>query len=241
MINHVTALIKTFERPNYLNRLITSIRKFYPDLKVIVADDSREPRPIEGIKVIKLPFDTGIAGGRNAALKQITTKYFLLLDDDVVFTKHTKLDRMYDILENSEIDIIAGKRGASFEGTFEIVGHTMRHLKKKKDTIYGCGIYDVVHNFFMADTKKVKDLGGWDRRFKIGGEHGDFFLRAKKANLVVGYCGDVAIRHSHDLPMTPFYKQYRARPPKLKTTQLMMKKHGLKIAIDRGGRKHRLE
>ena len=43
MLSDITILIKTFERPEYLDRLIKSIKLYYPNIKIIVADDSRNP------------------------------------------------------------------------------------------------------------------------------------------------------------------------------------------------------
>ncbi len=81
---NLTAIIKTFERPRILRRLVSSIRRLYPDLKVIVADDSRSPVPVDGVTTIELPYNTGLTAGRNAALREVVTPYFLLLDDDFV-------------------------------------------------------------------------------------------------------------------------------------------------------------
>src|SRR5512135_3037965 len=40
---HLTAIVKTFERPQVLQRLLDGIRRAYPSLQVIVVDDSRAP------------------------------------------------------------------------------------------------------------------------------------------------------------------------------------------------------
>ena len=36
----VTVLVKTFERPEALRRLVTSIRRFYKRMPIVVVDDS---------------------------------------------------------------------------------------------------------------------------------------------------------------------------------------------------------
>ena len=38
----ITVVVKTFERPECLRRLVSSIRRFYPGIPVFVVDDSRE-------------------------------------------------------------------------------------------------------------------------------------------------------------------------------------------------------
>lgn len=46
--SQVTIITKTFLRYKELNVLIQSIRKFYPNIKIIVADDSLKPEPVSG-------------------------------------------------------------------------------------------------------------------------------------------------------------------------------------------------
>src|SRR5512143_3189093 len=84
----LTVLIKTFERPKVLRRLLISIRRQYPDLKIVVVDDSRQPIDIEGVRTIPMPFDSGVSAGRNEGLKHIDTRYTLVLDDDFVFYRY---------------------------------------------------------------------------------------------------------------------------------------------------------
>jgi hypothetical protein len=40
----------------------------------------------------------------------------------------------------------------------------------------GLPVYDFTNNFFLAKTETLRDVP-WDNRFKIYGEHTDFFLR----------------------------------------------------------------
>jgi hypothetical protein len=65
MIQDITAVIKTFERPNELDRVIQSLRGFYPDLKIIVTDDSRIPYPRNDVDYHVMPYDSGLSAGRN--------------------------------------------------------------------------------------------------------------------------------------------------------------------------------
>ena len=132
----VTAIIKAFERPDAVVNLYNSIRKFYPELKIIVIDDSREAMDIaifdENVEYIHTEFDIGLSAGRNLALSKVKTKYFLLLDDDFLFTNNTKLEKMYELLENSKFDLISGNvydfgnRKRRFAGSLEV----------KKDYLY---------------------------------------------------------------------------------------------------------
>ena len=66
LLKDVTAIIKTFERPHALTRLLRSIQKFYPELRVIVGDGSFSPSPRRDVQYIRLPPDVGVSAGRNA-------------------------------------------------------------------------------------------------------------------------------------------------------------------------------
>jgi hypothetical protein len=73
----VTAVIKTFQRPRQVRRLVASMHRVQPDLDILVIDDDRTPTAIPGTELLAMPFNSGISAGRNAALRQIETPYFL--------------------------------------------------------------------------------------------------------------------------------------------------------------------
>lgn len=83
------------------------------------------------IKVLSLPYDIGLSASRNELLKhvfskklllnnqkknlkkyfqKVETEYFVLLDDDFVFTKQTTLNKLLNVmLENKDLDIVSGR------------------------------------------------------------------------------------------------------------------------------------
>ena len=67
----VTVLVKTFERPDALRRLLSSIRSFYPRLPIVVIDDSAdalEPAPESITRYVHAPYNSlGAAGGATSA------------------------------------------------------------------------------------------------------------------------------------------------------------------------------
>lgn len=56
-------------------------------------------------------------------------------------------------------------------------------------------ITDICSNFFIGDTKKIKQIGGWTPEILKVGEHEFFFLKAKKNKLKVLYTPLFGIRH----------------------------------------------
>ena len=118
MEKETTILIKTFERPKNLSRLLVSIFKYYKDIAVIVVDDGKD-REINKNKItsrfknkkityLTLPYDSGLGAGRNAGLEKVETKYFVLCDDDFVFDKRTDLVKMRKIIEKNKFDLVSG-------------------------------------------------------------------------------------------------------------------------------------
>lgn len=104
-----TIIIKTFERIDSAKRLLNSIFKYYPDIQVVVSDDSAEAKrhkqevlkkwPNKNLVYLDLPYDVGLSAGRNLAVAQVKTKYFVLCDDDFIFGPRTDLRRLKDTLE----------------------------------------------------------------------------------------------------------------------------------------------
>lgn len=50
----------------------------------------------------------GWFAGRNLAISQVTTKYVLWVDDDFLFTNKTKIEKLVDVLEKTELDVVRG-------------------------------------------------------------------------------------------------------------------------------------
>lgn len=109
-----TALIKTFNRPPVLFHLLQSIRKYYPNVPIIVIDDSLdEKKPINkkhcdefNAHWLELPFDTGLSEGRNIGLQLVKTKFTHIFDDDNLLKDGTRFQKMQYLLENTDIDLI---------------------------------------------------------------------------------------------------------------------------------------
>ena len=75
----VTIITKTFERPPCVQNLVKSIRKYYRNVTIVIADDSETQTRIHGnnIKHYIMPFAEGWFAGRNLAISQDRTKCFL--------------------------------------------------------------------------------------------------------------------------------------------------------------------
>ena len=219
----LTAIIKTFERPDTLKRLVSSIKRLYPNMAVIVVDDSKTPSMLDDVETIVLPYDSGVSLGRQKALEATITPYVLLLDDDFVFYRQTELEPALSLMEeNPEIDIMGGEvvnlpsfkssdyRNAGLYKTDVVsllpCGSTIAHMP----------VYDKVPNFYIARRERLK-LVGWDMRIKRL-DHADFFTRAKGVLLTV-FNKEFKILHIQ----TPYNKTYMKKRNDVKNDQMILR------------------
>lgn len=218
----VSVLVKTFERPDALRRLIASIRQLYARMPIVVVDDSRaplDPVPEAITEYIHAPYDSlGAAGGRNVGLTRVDTQYVLICDDDMVFERRTDVGRMLFSLETSRFDVVScvwldfdpwkgicrGPR--RFEGTLDIDDGTLVHrLGATRGTIDGLPIYDVVHQFFVASVERLGS-DPWDAELNLS-EHYELFLSLKERGLLSTRLPDVVVEHRQERP--PGYREIR--------------------------------
>jgi glycosyltransferase involved in cell wall biosynthesis len=179
----VTAVIKTFERPREVRRLVRSILRVQPDLPIVVVDDNRVPCHIPGADVMEMPYNSGTSVGRNAALERVWTPYFVLLDDDFVFYRHTRVAKALAIIDaHPEIDILGGSvvNLPDFSThDYSTVSIPLRDALPKfppGSVINGLPVYSKVPNFFIGRTDAVRSVG-WSEELRTS-EHHEFFVRA---------------------------------------------------------------
>ncbi len=211
----VTVLVKTFERPDCLRRLVASIRRYYPDIAIVVVDDSREPlvpEPEGVTRYLPLPFNSaGLAGGRNFGLRQMETDYVLISDDDMVFGRKTDLGKLLETVRTTPFDIVScrwmdhdpwtgARRGfRHWEGTLEIdAGVLVHRYGATRGEVQGLPVYDAVHSFFMAAVDRLGP-DPWDERLKVQ-EHTEFALSMKERGLLSTVRSDVVVYHHQEFP-----------------------------------------
>lgn len=233
MQDKVTLIVKTFERPQCLSRLIYSIKMIYPNLRIIVADDSRESRPIAGVKHLRMPYDSGVSAGRNLALSKVDTPYVITLDDDFVFNDRTKLERWLGILENTNLDLIGGNVDGhpNYFASLHIVDDALVFKPEPVGKEGNFLLWNIVLQFWMGRTEKIREIGGWDDEFKTV-DHIIFFARSI-GKIKIGHCPDVGVGH---MPIQdPKYYQHRNGRMQ-QYLRLLMDKLGVNRVIDVHGR-----
>lgn len=188
-VDDITVVIKTFERPNSLISLLDSLEIFYPNIPVIIIDDSKVAIDInqfdERTTYVHTEHNIGLSEGRNRGVGLSKTEFTFIMDDDFVFTPNSRLDLLRSPLVDAGFSI-AGSRminfgidEAIFHGRFK--DHESKVIMEMEKTVRihnGYPVYDYCHNIFLARTEFLRD-NPWTPALKLH-EHWDFFYRIKK-------------------------------------------------------------
>ena len=201
----ITIVIKTFERPLCVAWCIVSAKTYFPNLKILVCDDGREPlyrngsEPLPGVHWYTLPYENGhtCGAGRNFLISKVKTPYFFLTDDDVQFTSQTDLHGMLSFLREFNYDIVGGTQSPWDYGTanFVLRGKTLVEQHYAFHHVIGPGFVkcDRVSNAFLARTETVSHVK-WEERLNKN-IHCDFFYRAKLNGLKIAQMGRFLMTH----------------------------------------------
>ena len=191
----VTVIVKTTQRLMETTRLIRTLHKYYPGLKVEVVDDEANititkdsiveqtklalwERFVAGsngtVHYTKLPGDAAISKGRNIALSLVRTEYFLLVDDDYVATNQTNLSKMVDVLERTDLTVVSGELVEPWHGRRIWSGIIRVHQRCNSCQIYEYPdvAYEEIPFFpscYAVDYVLNLFLGRTEQILKVGG------------------------------------------------------------------------
>jgi glycosyltransferase involved in cell wall biosynthesis len=198
----VTVLIKSCLRLDSVYRLYKSIRKNYRHMPIVIVHDLYDENHDINILcdnnliVLKFNDDIGLSKGRNVGLEVVTTPYFLLMDDDFVMPPSFNLTEVVnkiesengDIMSLSFYDLIFFER--RYRGRYREIYNEILTVENSSENTN----LDFVLNCFIAKTSAVKSVL-WDDKIKIGYEHDDFFIRAKKKSIAISHYSNQSIWH----------------------------------------------
>lgn len=227
----VQLLVKTLLRPDCLERLLASIRTYYPTLPVSVLDDSpwadvqqrnQQHCAAHGAEYLESEPDIGLSAGRNRLVRQAHQPLVVLLEDDFVFTEQTDLARLRQTLLEGDYDVVGGAletngSRAHFEGFLDLTDGVLTYTPLEDYTrSQPCHI---VFNFLMAQRCR---LPLWDERLKVA-EHTPWALAGqylppgegrpqavrRPDPVRLAYEPGCALAHHKQRPVE--YKQFRCR------------------------------
>lgn len=233
-IDDITICIVSFIRFDKLRECIVSIRRYYPRLPIIVVDNSGQSADgnadfewclhAPNTTVHRLPFDIGVSQCRNYAVDQVQTKLALVIDDDTVFTRWSRIELMLDVLNHTGEDCLVSGMcafpGSSLFAWLGKISYNYEHnavysqnltFDKGLQTSNGVIYYETTwfSNFLLASVKFFK-RNRWHPKYKMLGDHLYHVLeiaRNKDKVYVVPSCVFV----NNNFGSTEEYNAYRAR------------------------------
>ena len=213
---NVTFLYKSFERQNQAKRLYKCLRRYYPKVKIVIADDSSMPLVIDkkdqNLTILQLPFNSGLGKGLAEALKRVTTDYVMRMDDDELLTPKSKVhDQLKYLQKNTDVDL---------------VGFQVTHLDKKRlidryrriqmnkelkipagTVIDGKEVIYKPANVYLVRTESLRKVG-YDSNIRMI-DHHEFFYRAA-GEIVSVMDSEAYVLHCHNWFESRDYEGYRS-------------------------------
>ena len=215
---NVTFIVKSFERQRLVKGLCRNISRIYPGVSIIIADDSREPLHIdrENVKVIPLPFNSGLGAGLYAALEQVQTPYVFRMDDDELLTLKSKIHReLKYLIAHPELDLIGLGHTTAIRLHSPEFNFQEYYKSPMDDTPFPLKIPHMtrldenhlvlgkVANIYLARTEKIREVG-YDPKIKVI-DHHEFFWRAA-GKIVSAVALDTVVFHRHN----PYDRKYNS-------------------------------
>lgn len=218
--------IKSILRWKSVERLVKSIKRWYPNVEILIVDDSFEsmpdnlPEEIErvistpGVTWYQVEYDYGLSASRSFLMREATSDYVINCDDDFVFTEETKIHLLADILDQDKsVDIAAGlvrmdgKVAEEWNGHFEFVkkekGYVLEVLPLQSEWKRCNNVWyrqtDLTWNFYCARKSRLIE-NPRDPRFKIVGEHLDHFLGFHRDGIKTVETPNIIVGHLENRP-----------------------------------------
>jgi hypothetical protein len=214
---NVDIIIKSYMRFEVVKELILSIRKYYPNNRIVIGDDSecfdanieKEIKKMN-VEIHKLTPHVGLSAGRNYLVNQVNTNYFLYLDDDHLIIDDMFIEKMINCSKRNSSTITSASvldgPGNWWYGHFSLKNRILIRnfyiTKLKEFQVRFCP------NFFLGITKDFHDNNlKWDENLKLG-EHDDFFLRVP-SKLKIFHLKENLIKRSNKREYSDDYNKKR--------------------------------
>ena len=221
---------------NLVNTRWNIVKNKTESCMVITHHNYKEYTPNNNLtNIIKLPHDCGLSYARNYLVKHTDKPYILLLEDDFLFTEDTKIEKLYELMDVSDIaggGVYQNDIRIPFEFNFKENGDTLEQVsdgdeyinlitKMKLEAISEKGLKQsykelvkykqtqCILNFFLAKRLVFNDILWYDK-LKLA-EHQHFFYRlSRETDYKVVYTPDVKIIDNKD-HQSPHYTALRTR------------------------------
>jgi GT2 family glycosyltransferase len=248
-VENLNAIVKTFLRDEHMMKCVESIERHYPEIQIVLVDDgyssSQKDKFYQNMRAHghlvedkSLAFDSGFGAKANLAAALCTRPYVLTTNDDFLFNGNTDgVREMLELLEGlPTVGLVCGTwRNQDYQGwlkrTHENGFNRITEIPFCKDDGMA---YDMYHEIpykimdlcavYGIFDRRVFSLSNvrWDARYKIGGEHGDWFMDIKDAGYEIAFTPEANIDEVRATPH-PDYERFRLRQG---WKEVYTKKHG---------------
>jgi len=200
--------------------LLNCIASITGPWEIIVVDNASSDNSVASVKakfpkvkVIETGKNLGFAGGNNVALRNITSKYVLLLNPDTIVYPNT-LETVLEFMEKHpeagaatcRVELLSGALDyschRSFPNPWDSFLHFYSGFFRKLSRYSHASVPEFIHEidsltgaFALIRTKVGHDLKWLDEDFFWNGEDLDFCYRLKQKGWKVFYIPDVKITH----------------------------------------------
>lgn len=215
----IAIVILNWNGKHFLERFLPSVVLHSEDAKIILADNASTDDSIEFVKInypeIEIVVNSknkGFAGGYNTALKQIKSKYYLLLNSDIEVTTNW-LSPLYEAIQNPTVagcqpKVLSYQEKSMFEHAGASGGYLDRdYFPFCRGRIFDRfehdeGQYDGETEIFWATGAALlirsdifHEVGGFDEAFFAHMEEIDLCWRIKKLGYTFKVCPKSSIFH----------------------------------------------
>ena len=215
----ISVVITTYERPVQLAGVLRALRaQDYPKacFEVIVVDDGGS-QPLDAViqpfaqelqvRLIRQG-NAGPAEGRNAGVARARGRWIAFTDDDCE-PRPDWLSTLKSAAENHPGFVLGGRTVCGLNS----------HLCSRASQL----IQDAVYEFFNAvpedarffatnnmllPAEQFREIGGFDRRFRIASEDRDLCDRWRNMGWRMAYVPEAVAFHSHKLSLSDFVRQH---------------------------------
>lgn len=232
-LSRISILIKCFLRDQHAAEAIGGCLASMPEARLIVVDDGI-PSPTKaqlyaglranGHVVLELPYDSGFGAKSNAAIDPAQARPYMLVGaDDFSFqppSVRQGIEKLVAVLDGEPLLSIASGRvnNVKYEGWLDDYGDRVRERyidysqphQTNGVVWHPCDLtvnYSLIRSSVLGPEKLH-----WFSNVKIGGgEHGAFFVVAKRLGYAVAYVPGVNICEQSGKPTDIRYPSYRGR------------------------------
>lgn len=245
--------IVTFLRDDCLFRLVDSLRKYYPELRLYIVDQGRETSQKnvfytqlikEGHVVKYITFDAGILRAKKFLKEIIEEPYILFLEDDLEVTKSTNIYPFLTILERDKsVGVVGGRRFSPRRNKEELYNYFFLEADRRLiyvpvDYYLNLGIlkWKEVSNIRYIYTDIVEAFALWrkeipseifDENIKTLDHSFLFFNLKKKTKWKVAYTPEPIILHHHERTNQEYLKYRGDKERRRKDELYFLKCFGL--------------